>query len=224
MGTAAISLALLSVLALSRELIPPVLVFGALYAVVAAAVWRLAANKWVSVVGAVLVALGIAGNAPFLTEDLSHPDTWGSFAPAAVMLVGAVAAVGAAVMAWRAAPEEQARPFSMGASTLGVALVIATIGLSLASTSDSAEAGDVTVVAEKALFPETVELPAGGAGILLQNKDLLRHTFVIEGHDVKAEMPGGKDRRIEVNLPAGEYPFICDVPGHERMKGTLTVR
>ncbi len=223
-ATAAISLSLLSVLAISRELIPPVLVFGVLYLVVAAVVWRLATNRWASIAGAVLVVLGIAGNAPFLVEDISHPETWGSFAPAAVMLVGAVAAVGAAVMALRAAPAERARSFSMGAAVLGAALVVATIGLSVATSSDTAEAGDVTVVAEGAEFPETLEIAAGGAGILLENKDFLRHTFVIEDHDVKVELPGGKTRRIEVDLPAGEYRFICDVPGHERMEGTLTVR
>ena len=107
---------------------------------------------------------------------------------------------------------------------LGAALVVATLGLSFATSSDTAEAGDVTVVAEGAEFPETLEIAAGGAGIFLENKDLLRHTFVIEDQDVKVEMPGGKTRRVEVDLPAGEYRFICDVPGHERMEGTLTVR
>lgn len=223
-ATAAISLSLLSVLALSQELIPPVLVFGVLYLAVAAVVWRLVTSRWASIAGAVLVALGIAGNAPFLIEDISHPETWGSFAPAAVMLVGAVAAVGAAVMALRAAPVERARSFSMGALVLGAALVVATIGLSVATSSDTVEAGDVAVVADGAEFPETLEIAAGGAGIYLENKDLLRHTFVIEDQDVKVELPGGKTRRVEVDLPAGEYRFLCDVPGHERMEGTLTVR
>jgi len=174
LATAVIGLAPVSVLALSGELIPPVLIFGVLYLVVAAVVWRFTGKRWVSVVGAVLAALGIAGNAPFLIEDLSHPDSWASFGPVAVMLVGAVAAVGAAVMGLLRAAESQARSFSMGAAALGAALVVATIGLSLASTSDSAEAGDVTLIAEKAEFPETFEIGAGGAGILLRNKNLLR--------------------------------------------------
>lgn len=222
-GTLAISLALLSVIALSQELIPPVLVFGVLYLVIAVAVWRLSQNRWVSIAGAVLVVLGLAGNAPFLMEDLAHPETWGSFAPAAIMVVGAVTAVGAAVMAYRNAPPEGTRSFSMGAAGLGVVLVLATVALSLTASSDSAEAGDVPVVSEGAEFPEAVEV-ASGAWLHLENNDLFRHTFVVEGQDVKVEMPGGKDRRVQIDLPPGEYRFLCDVPGHERMEGTLTVR
>lgn len=222
-GTLAISLALLSVLALSQELIPPVLIFGALYLVVAGTVWRLSQNRWASIIGAVLVVLGIAGNAPFLMEDLAHPETWGSFGPAAIMVVGAVTAVGAAVMALRNAPAEGTRGFSMGAAGLGVLLVLATVVLSLTASSDSAEAGDVSVAAEGAEFPETVEV-ASGTWLHLENNDLFRHTFVVEGQDVKVEMPGGKDRRVQIDLAPGEYRFICDVPGHERMEGTLTVR
>ena len=56
-----------------------------------------------------------------------------------------------------------------------------------------------------------------------QNKDVVRHTFVIEGQDVKQEMPGSTNRRLEINLPAGRYEFKCDVPGHERMEGILEV-
>lgn len=222
-GTLAISLALLSVLALSQELIPPVLIFGVLYLVIATAVWRLSGNRWVSIGGAVLVIVGLAGNAPFLMEDLAHPETWGSFGPAAIMIVGAVTALGAAVMAYRSAPAEGIRSFSMATASLGVVLVVATVALSLTASSDSAEAGDVSVVSEGAEFPETVDV-ASGTWLHLVNKDLLRHTFVVEDQDVKVEMPGGKDRRVQIDLPAGEYRFICDVPGHERMEGTLTVR
>jgi len=222
-GTLAISLSLLSVLALSQELIPPVLIFGVLYLVIAGAVWRLAQNRWVSIAGAVLVVLGLAGNAPFLIEDLAHPETWGSFGPAAIMVVGAVTAVGAAVMAYRNAPAEGTRSFSMGAAGLGVVLVLATVALSLTASNETAEAGDVSIAADGAEFPESVEV-ASGTWLHLENRDLFRHTFVIEDQDVKVEMPGGKDRRVQIDLPAGEYRFICDVPGHERMEGTLTVR
>lgn len=223
-ATLVVSLSLLAVLVLAQELIPPVLTFGVLFLVAAGVVWRWATNRWVSVGAAVLTVLAVIGNLPFLVQDLLHPETWASFAPAAVTVVAAVTAVGAAVMAFRAAPAEGTRRYAMGAGLLGVALVVLTVGLSLAASSDTVAAGDVTVVAEGVEFPETVQIASGGAWIFLENQDLFRHTFVIEGEDVKVEMPGGKNRRVEVNLPPGEYPFICDVPGHERMDGVLTVR
>lgn len=223
-ATLVVSLSLLVVLLLARELIPPVLTFGVVFLVVAAVIWRWATNRWVSVVAAVLTVLAVIGNLPFLIEDLSHPETWGSFGPAALTVLAAVTAVGAAVMAFRVAPAEGTRRYAMGAGVLGVALVALTVGLSLAASSDTAAAGDVVVVAEGAEFPEAVQIASGGTWIFLENQDLFRHTFVIEGEDVKVEMPGGKNRRVEVNLPPGEYPFICDVPGHERMEGVLTVQ
>ena len=48
--------------------------------------------------------------------------------------------------------------------------------------------------------------------------------FVIVDQDVKLELPADRDRRLEVELTAGTYEFLCDVPGHERMNGTIEVR
>lgn len=73
-------------------------------------------------------------------------------------------------------------------------------------------------------FPETLTATAGSVGFVVENKDASRHTFVIEGRDVKLEGPSSKTRRVEANLPSGTYKFLCDVPGHENMTGTLTVR
>ena len=31
------------------------------------------------------------------------------------------------------------------------------------------------------------------------------------------------DRRVEISAPAGTYTFVCNVPGHDDMVGTLII-
>jgi plastocyanin len=90
--------------------------------------------------------------------------------------------------------------------------------------SDVHEPGDVVVEAVGALFPEQLQAPAGGAVLWVDNQDPIRHTFVIEGTDVHAELPGSSAVRVETDLAVGTYRFFCDVPGHERMEGELVVQ
>ena len=80
------------------------------------------------------------------------------------------------------------------------------------------------VVAENGAFPEHLEAEAGRVAFFVENRDRIRHTFVIVERGVKQEMPAGRNRRVVTPLEEGEYRFICDVPGHERMEGTLVVR
>lgn len=80
------------------------------------------------------------------------------------------------------------------------------------------------VLAESIDYPEVLTASTGLIGFHVTNKDQIRHTFVIVGTDVLLEVPASKERRVEVELTAGEYRFFCDVPGHGRMDGVLTVR
>jgi len=81
-----------------------------------------------------------------------------------------------------------------------------------------------TVVARDVEYPGTITVNAGEVSFFVQNKDRFRHTFVIEGQDVKTELPGSTARRVTATLAPGTYTFKCDVPGHETMKGTLIAR
>ena len=83
---------------------------------------------------------------------------------------------------------------------------------------------DVELFAEGIEYPEVLDASAGLIGFHVTNRDPVRHTFVIDGTNVKLEVPASKGRRVEVELAAGEYRFRCDVAGHERMEGVLTVR
>ncbi len=221
----AVSLSLFVVIALARQVIPPVLVFGTLYLVLAALVFRMPANKWIPGIAGALAIIGLAANAPFLAEDLAHLDSWGSFMPASVSVVAGVGTAVAAFLSYRGGTASAVRPTAVAFAGVGIALIAISGVLSVTAGNDEAQAGDVMVLAQNVDYPEAVTAPAGTFGVVVQNKDAFRHTFVIEGQDVKLQVPSGKTRRLQVNLPPGAYSFICDVPGHEEvMKGTLTVR
>jgi len=206
------------------EVIPPLVIMGAVIGVLSAV-----AGKWgykwpVAFVTAVLALAFVGLNLPFVMEDLGHPETFFSFFPTVVMLVlaGVVAVAGVAN-----GMRLSTAAIVPGIATLGVAVAGAGI-LSLVATagvdSDARQAGDVVVTAQSTEFPEVLEASAGTTWFYIDNKDRVRHTFVIEGQDYKVELPGSTARRLEVSLPAGTYRFYCDVPGHDvLMEGELKV-
>ncbi|MEZ4501234.1 MAG: cupredoxin domain-containing protein [Dehalococcoidia bacterium] len=221
-GLAAVSAGLVLVLIINMAAIPPVIVFAVLYGLLAVAVWRFSHKTWVPLVAGVLALLGMLANAPFLAGDLAHPDSWGSFIPSAIALVGALVAFIAAVTP-RFAPEASfSRPLGLGGAAVAIVLVGLSITASATASSDALEEGDVAVIAEGVEYPEVVLVASGGA-LHIENKDPVHHTFVIDDTDIKVDLPAGKSRRLDVALASGEYRFLCDVPGHERMEGTLTV-
>lgn len=220
----AVSIALFVIIPLAQEVIPPVLIFGGLYLALAALVWRLIENRWIAGIAGGLALAGLAANAPFLAEDLSHPETWATFVPSVISVIAGLVAAFAAIASYRGIAEPLARTTVRGAAGLGAALVVLSVVMWVTAASDEAEAGDIAVRAEKHYYPESVQAAAGSVGLLIENGDLMRHTFVLVGRDVKVEVPGGKSRRVSLDLPVGTYPYICDVPGHERMSGVLLVQ
>ncbi|HJM88160.1 MAG TPA: cupredoxin domain-containing protein [Dehalococcoidia bacterium] len=148
----------------------------------------------------------------------------GSFGPGLVITIASLTTIVAGVISFFAPTMQGSRGLAVGAGSVAVVLVVASVAMSLSASSEAAQAGDVTLLAERSEFPETLDASAGLIGFHVDNKDAVRHTFVIEGTDVKLELPGFTQRRVEVQLAAGDYPYICDVVGHERMAGVITVR
>ena len=81
--------------------------------------------------------------------------------------------------------------------------------------------------------PEALEAPAGEITFELQCGELVNHNLAV---DVGAQGADGEERTLvaecspgasaqgTLTLEAGEYPFVCTVPGHESsMQGLLTV-
>ncbi len=62
--------------------------------------------------------------------------------------------------------------------------------------------------------------------ITLPNRGALPHNFEIEGTGISVDIPAGETATVTVNLPPGEYQFICNVAGHAAagMVGTIVVQ
>ena len=223
-GLAAVGLSLFVIMALAGEVIPPVIVFGLIYLALGAAIYRWIERPRVVIAAATLGLLGLLANLPFLISDLSHIDTWASFIPNVFAVCLGLSGIAAGYISVFRPALTGARPLGLGATALAAVLAVLSIALSVAATSDPAQAGDLQVIAKDVEYPETLTAGAGLVGIHVDNQDLFFHNFVIEELDVTLELPGSKARRLEVQLAPGEYRYACTVPGHERMEGTLTVR
>lgn len=172
----------------------------------------------------VLGVLSILLNLPFILEDLAHPESAFGFNTTLAPLLASLLMVGVGVAVWRPLSDRSASRVWMAASAVFVIGLVVSIGFALGLEDDVAVAGDVRLVAEKAEWdPVSVEAAAGTVGFHIENKDPIRHTFTIEALDIDLELPASTDRRIEFVAPAGSYDFICSVPGHENMTGTIVI-
>ena len=70
---------------------------------------------------------------------------------------------------------------------------------------------------------------AGDIKVAFVNEDTVRHTLLVIKDGVKipdfklvVPQEGAIDVGV-INLAAGSYTLICDVPGHQNMKANLTV-
>ena len=82
------------------------------------------------------------------------------------------------------------------------------------------ELGDVFIK------PERLEAKAGAAGFEVRNTGGTEHNFAIKGEGATDMIPPGESATLRVDsLDAGEYTYVCEVPGHAQggMTGTLVV-
>jgi nitrite reductase (NO-forming) len=97
-----------------------------------------------------------------------------------------------------------------------------------AGASAGAAATAVTVTAGDLFFdPKELTIAAGtDVQVTFTNGGALAHDWVVKDQNIGTDLqnPGGT-QTITVNLPAGDYQYICSVPGHAEagMVGTLHV-
>jgi plastocyanin len=96
------------------------------------------------------------------------------------------------------------------------------------ASGQSAASGPVEVDMLDALQfdPPQITIPANtDVTIIANNLGVLPHTFTIPEVADTGEVAGGSSAEVVVNLPPGEYEFICAIPGHAEggMVGTLIV-
>lgn len=212
------------VIAASRTVVPAELVQVVILVALAYAVFRWPARRWVLILATALAALALVGSLPYVLGDLSHPESGWAFVPSALAIVALLVAVLAGIAATLRASDAPARALAASAVALAVVLTLVGVVATLRVEDDPRAEGDIVVQAKDTRYPRTVAANAGEVGLYLENKDLIRHTFVIDDRDVRLELPGSASRHIRVALTAGTYAFHCDIPGHESMKGTIEVK
>lgn len=206
--------------ALSGVVIPP-LAIGAVLTVIGLVLLRRSWRLGVVVLGVVNLLL-LLSSAPFAASGLAHPESPLTFVHAVVGLGWRLLAVVAAVGAWRHASPASARWLGMTAVGL-LGLTVVTAGVAtLVTPGATAQPGDVVVTVRDIAFPEEVRVASGGT-VLVDNTDLLRHTFTVEGTEVSEELPERARVRVGIDLAVGTYRLFCAVPGHEAMTATMVV-
>lgn len=207
-------------LALVGELIPPVAI-AALVTVLGIGLLRVRPRGGALFLG-IWSLLWAVGSVPFVVTHLTHPESGIDFVHAVVSGPGRVLLAGASVVAWRGLAPTSARRFGLGALVALGLVAITGVVASLASSGAAAAAGDEVAVVRQADFPTGMEVASGGT-LFVDNQDLFRHTFTVEGTAVDVELPAKQGARIPIELGAGTYDVQCRVPGHEAMQATLTV-
>jgi plastocyanin len=167
--------------------------------------------------------LMLTGAVQFGLEHLAHPSSGADFGHAVVGILGRIVALVAAVGAWRRLASVWARRLAAGTVGLAALTILVATVATIAATGDQPRAGDVVTVVDRHAFEPTVEVEAGGT-LFIDNRELFRHTFTVEGSTLDVEVPAGQGVRAAVDLPSGSHAVVCAVPGHEAMTATLEVR
>jgi outer membrane protein assembly factor BamB len=115
------------------------------------------------------------------------------------------------------------------AFTLGGSTETATTASPESASAAAAESGsEMTVTAIDIEFVETeLSIPADtDVVVTVKNDGALQHDFVIAELNIQSPLlNSGESAQVTINAPAGEYEYICSVPGHAQagMIGILTV-
>jgi plastocyanin/mono/diheme cytochrome c family protein len=92
---------------------------------------------------------------------------------------------------------------------------------------EAGEAGAYVVESHDIFFtPTELEIPADTTvTISLPNLGAAPHNFSIDELGISVDLAPGETGEVQINAPAGEYQFYCNVPGHLEagMVGTLIV-
>lgn len=221
---------------------PPFLVIASILTVAPLVLAFLVARfsgAWPLVVTALLMIVSLVMNGPIIAEGLRFPRSFWDFTPSITGFAGNLIALVASVAAlvarrrgdWRSVAKPSERTAAL--AIVGVLAVIAVLTgvLNLTgreSVSAEAKAGAFPVQMKGTRFEqERIEGRASQpTRIVVRNSDPGAHTFTLLNQDVEVSFNPGDERVLELPaLPAGEYPYVCNVFGHETiMKGVLVVQ
>jgi plastocyanin len=223
-GMLTVVLVLFAVQVLAGHLIPPLMIFGLIYLALGLAIGR-RRSRWLLVVIILLTLVHLGGSIPFIVTNLAHPESPASFIFEAVSGLAVLTVLLGAILGLRSShPPRSRRPVALGAGGLAVVAIVVSLVAASGVDSDAQQPGDVPVEAIYSTFPPHVEVPAGDAVLWIDNQDPFHHTLVVDGTDLRIDLPGSTSVRMPIGLEPGTYRYFCDVPGHETMAGELDVR
>ncbi len=182
--------------------------------------------------GALLIAIGdglfLGWAAPYLFGAVMDPLSIGEYVAAALFLVAGISVLVGVGAVFREEDDSSQRSLVplAGAGMLVVGLAFSYAGVSRLLTDDIApQRADMVLRTEELWYSVSdVTLGSGTLEFVIDNQDLNIHSFVIDKLAVSTTVPGGASRAVAFAAEPGRYVYYCDVPGHDQMKGVLTVQ
>ncbi len=163
------------------------------------AVWKLVAADAVSE-GAVTVPLGEPGGGAIEVDEEGEP-----IAPAAEDALAETPSPAAAPANPETSPTATPSPAELAP------IATPSSGASVAATEVSITMADIF------FDPQRVAIPANtDVRLILENTGAVVHNFELRDQDISVDVEPGQSGEVIVNLPPGNYRFICNIPGHKQ--------
>lgn len=167
-------------------------------------------------------------NAPFLLEEVQHPEAGIDFVFPVLFIAELLLATIATVPAWReraAGPSGSRAPDVLTAAAGALVIVLGAFGIvsNARWESPAAMAGDLTVQARDFEFAAT-ELAAspGEVTVHVEITGVALHSFTINELGVDVFVPAGRSARVTFAAQPGTYRLHCS-PHAADMAGGITV-
>lgn len=225
MWAAVWSVLVIVVIFIFAGLIPPLLLFVALW--IAGALWLRRSQKGPAILLLVTFVAYLAMSAPFIIPTLAVPASAGDFILNIASVLGAVVGIIAAIAVLRrlaGSASGAPRGVLIGATALLILSIVLSVVAFVGYDEATAQGGDVDLVAEDLEFrPDELEAESGEVSVFIENVEGTLHTFTIDELDVNLAIPAGKSARVTFQAEPGTYRYYC-VPHQPDMEGTLQVR
>ncbi len=202
-------------------LIPPVAIIGTIF--LGFVPFLSGERRKLGLAYAAFAALAIGGNLPGVIDELANPESSPAFILTMLTSIGAALAIISGLGAFFRWPTEPIRTVATAAVGVFAAGTVLSLALAANTPSDAAQPGDVEVVAEGVAWVPGEITVSESAGLWIDNRDGIRHTFTVPELGIDLEVPALRSKRVEVDAGPGVYQIVCEVPGHESMTGSLVV-
>jgi heme/copper-type cytochrome/quinol oxidase subunit 2 len=202
--------------------IPPVAVIGVVF--LAFVPFLTGRRRRLGLAVAVAGVVSLVGNLEVVIDELANPSSTPAFVLTLLAVLGAATATIGGLGVFFGWSGERVRTVATASvATLAVGSMVSVV-IGANTDSDAKLPADLAVIATQLQWePTEIVFGSGDSALWIDNRDGVRHAFVVPELGIDVEIPGLKARRVDVSAGPGTYELICTVPGHEAMTGTLIV-